>query len=84
MINADTRSILLVLMLLEPLLSQPINISGLDEYIHSNMDYFNVPGLSIAVVKDDRVILSKGYGFRENGTAEHVDENTRKWNCRAC
>ena len=34
------------------------------------------PGMAIAVVKDDKTVFAKGYGVRELGKAEKVDENT--------
>ncbi len=39
-------------------------INGIDEFIVSVMDEWEVPGLAIAVVRDGEVILSKGYGYR--------------------
>jgi len=35
-----------------------------------------VPGLAVAVVKDGRVLLAKGYGVRELGRPERVDADT--------
>jgi CubicO group peptidase (beta-lactamase class C family) len=32
--------------------------------------------MAIAIVKDDKVIFAKGYGIRELGKNERVDENT--------
>jgi CubicO group peptidase (beta-lactamase class C family) len=37
---------------------------------------WNVPGLAIAIVKDGGVWLAKGYGVRELGKPEPVDEHT--------
>jgi CubicO group peptidase (beta-lactamase class C family) len=37
---------------------------------------WGVPGLSIAVVRDGRVLLSKGYGVRALGAAEPVTDQT--------
>jgi CubicO group peptidase (beta-lactamase class C family) len=37
---------------------------------------FDVPGLSIAIVKDGKLILAKGYGVRKLGEPALVDENT--------
>ncbi|MBC2601029.1 serine hydrolase [Puniceicoccus vermicola] len=48
----------------------------LDSYIESGMSEWQLPGLSIAVVKDGESILVKGYGVREAGGSEPVDENT--------
>src|ERR1700731_652865 len=48
----------------------------LDNYIARAMKVFDVPGLSIAIVKDGKVVLTKGYGVRKMGEATLVDENT--------
>jgi len=37
---------------------------------------WRVPGFAMAIVKDDAVILAKGYGVRELGKPEPVDEHT--------
>lgn len=50
--------------------------SDLGAYIESGMKEWNLPGLAIAVVKDGKPILLKGYGVREAGKPEPVDENT--------
>ena len=49
---------------------------SLDSYIERGMKQWQIPGLSIAIVKDGKVLLSKGYGVRELGKEEKVDENT--------
>ncbi len=49
---------------------------SLDAYIERGMKQWQIPGLAIAIVKDGKVILSKGYGVREVGKADKVDENT--------
>ncbi len=36
----------------------------------------NVPGLSCAIVKDDEIIYAKGFGVREAGKTDRVDEHT--------
>jgi CubicO group peptidase (beta-lactamase class C family) len=40
------------------------------------MKTFDVPGIAVAVVKDDKVIHSKGYGVRSLNTKLKMDENT--------
>ncbi|MEO6613475.1 MAG: serine hydrolase [Chitinophagaceae bacterium] len=49
---------------------------SLDSYIERGMKQWQIPGLAIAVVKDGKVLLSKGYGVRELGKEDKVDENT--------
>lgn len=51
-------------------------LSELDSYIDSARKEWMVPGLSIAIVKNDSVIFSKGYGIRQYGKNDPVDENS--------
>ena len=48
-----------------------------DEYVRRVMQTFTVPGLSVAIVKDGKVILAKGYGVRRMGNPTPVDAHTR-------
>lgn len=50
--------------------------ADLDEYVARAMKTFEVPGLSIAIVKNGKVVLLKGYGVRKLGDPTPVDENT--------
>ena len=52
------------------------SLSGFDQYITKAMQDWKVPGLAIAVVKNDSVLLMKGYGTRTMGTSQPVDEHT--------
>src|SRR2546425_6411012 len=47
-----------------------------DAYVARSMKQFEVPGLAIAVVKDGKVVLAKGYGVRRLGDSARVDERT--------
>lgn len=49
---------------------------SLDDYIRQGMKDWNIPGLAIAIVKDGKVVVSKGYGVRDLDTRQPVDENT--------
>jgi CubicO group peptidase (beta-lactamase class C family) len=50
--------------------------SDLDAYVATAMTTFEVPGLSLAIVKDGKIILAKGYGVRKLGDSTPVDEHT--------
>jgi CubicO group peptidase (beta-lactamase class C family) len=50
--------------------------ADLDAYVVRDMKTFEVPGIAIAIVKDGKVVLAKGYGVRKLGDAAPVDENT--------
>lgn len=40
-------------------------LEGIDAFIEAQLKEWKVPGMSIAVVQDGKVILSKGYGYRD-------------------
>jgi CubicO group peptidase (beta-lactamase class C family) len=40
------------------------------------MKSFNVPGIAVAVVKDNRIVYMKGYGVSSIVTGKKTDENT--------
>src|SRR6202795_2418936 len=48
----------------------------LDAYVARDMKTFEVPGLSVAIVKDGKVVVAKGYGVKKLGEPAPVDENT--------
>lgn len=50
--------------------------TALDQYIENAQKDWEVPGLSVAIVKDGQVVLSKGYGVKEAGSREAVDGAT--------
>ncbi|MFD0751657.1 serine hydrolase [Mucilaginibacter calamicampi] len=49
---------------------------SLDVYINRAMTTWRIPGVAVCVVKDNQVVLMKGYGIKEMGLNERVDENT--------
>ena len=72
----------LVFIFLFPLLSLAQN---LDEKLKEIDDYANAvmtthktssAGMAIAIVKDDKIAFAKGYGLRELGKSDPVDQNT--------
>jgi CubicO group peptidase (beta-lactamase class C family) len=50
--------------------------ADLDTYVANSMKTFDVPGLAVAIVKDGKVVVAKGYGVRKMGDPTPVDENT--------
>jgi CubicO group peptidase (beta-lactamase class C family) len=50
--------------------------SDLDAYVHQTMLQWRVPGMAVAVVKDGKVVLARGYGVRELGKPDKVDADT--------
>jgi CubicO group peptidase (beta-lactamase class C family) len=52
------------------------DLSELDSYIEKAIEQWRVPGLAISIVKDDEVVLARGYGVRKIGEQTPVDERT--------
>jgi CubicO group peptidase (beta-lactamase class C family) len=66
--------ILAVLLLATPAASQAP--PDLDTWVQRTMTAFQVPGLSLAVVKDGKVVAARGYGVRKLGDPAPVDART--------
>ncbi len=49
---------------------------GVDEYISAQMRQLHIPGLSLAVVRDGRVVKSKGYGLAHVELNVPITEDT--------
>jgi len=65
-----------VLLFSTNLLSQPLTSEAIDNLVAKSMKAFDVPGMAVAVIKDGKVIHSKGYGVRSLNSQAKVDENT--------
>jgi CubicO group peptidase (beta-lactamase class C family) len=50
--------------------------ADLDAYVASSMKTFDVPGIAVAIVKDGKIVMAKGYGVRKLGESTPVDEFT--------
>ena len=51
-------------------------VEDFDKYAEAARQEWKVPGMSIAIVQDGKVILAKGYGVRELGKTAPVDADT--------
>ncbi|PYT66836.1 MAG: serine hydrolase [Acidobacteria bacterium] len=67
---------LLFLVSVPRVLAQNAPPADLDAYVTRVLKVFEVPGLSVAIVKDGKVVMAKGYGVRKLGESTPVDENT--------
>jgi len=50
---------------------------GFDAYVARVLEAFTVPGVAIAIVKDGKVVLARGFGVRQLGDSTPVDAETR-------
>jgi CubicO group peptidase (beta-lactamase class C family) len=68
--------LIFVLVCVQVLPAQTTPPADLDTYVANVLKTFEVPGVSVAIVKDGKTVLAKGYGVRKLGTSTPVDENT--------
>ncbi len=55
---------------------QNISNQAIDQVTENAMKTFDVPGISVAVIKDGTIVHSKGYGVKSLKTGEKVQSNT--------
>jgi len=51
-------------------------LEGLDAMVNKALETFRVPGVAVGVVIDGKVVLTKGYGLRDQANGLPVTENT--------
>lgn len=56
--------------------AQPFDTKAVDRIVTSTMKSWQLPGVAIAIVKNDRVVFLKGYGTKELGGTEPVTADT--------
>jgi len=49
---------------------------SLDTYVNRALTDWQIPGVSVCIVKNGKVVVMRGYGVKEMGSADKVDENT--------
>lgn len=49
---------------------------SLDAFMHREMERWQIPGAAVAIVKDGKILVSKGYGVSNIKTGAAVDEST--------
>ncbi|HEY0310120.1 MAG TPA: serine hydrolase [Luteimonas sp.] len=54
----------------------PAALAGFDAYVDEVRRTFDVPGIAVAIVKDDQVVLERGYGVRDRESGAAVDAHT--------
>ncbi|TVP46072.1 MAG: serine hydrolase, partial [Gemmatimonadales bacterium] len=54
----------------------PEILRGIDAFVEAGMESWGIPGLGLAVVKDDEVVYARGYGVLETGKERAVTAST--------
>lgn len=48
----------------------------IDRFIHAYMEYYTIPGMSLALIKDGEVAYHRGYGLQDATGDERVEDTT--------
>ncbi|MHC5539382.1 serine hydrolase, partial [Singulisphaera rosea] len=54
----------------------PIDTEALDRVVKAYLDYYKIPGISYAVIKDFKVVAHNGLGVKDSVTREPVTDDT--------
>ena len=57
-------------------LSASNKIERIESSVHKIMSTFQVPGIAVAIIKDNEVVLSKGFGVLKHGSKAPVNADT--------
>ena len=68
--------LLLVLFAFQAVVGQQAPGAEFEEYVNKAIKDWGVPGVAIAIVKDDRIVFAKGFGVRELNKPTPVDQQT--------
>lgn len=52
------------------------SINRIDNFIETYRRYYHIPGVSLALIKDGKVVYHKTYGVKNTFTNENLDDNT--------
>lgn len=56
--------------------AQPAPLAGFEAYAEKARADWDVPGMAVAIVKDDKIVFAKGFGVRKIGENVPIDEKT--------
>lgn len=71
------KKLLLLLLLLLPVVGfAQVDFKKLDAYLHKSRQEWGVPGMSIGIVKDGKLVYTKGFGEAKIGSKQSVDGQT--------
>lgn len=71
-----TRLLVLLICLSSTFLNAQLNEANLDTLIEETLKTFEVPGISVGILKGNEVVYAKGHGVRSLTTQKSMNENT--------
>ncbi len=71
-----TMLVLVLVLAVQAVAAQQAPGADFDDYVNKAIKEWGVPGVAIAIVKDDRIVYKKGFGVRELNKPAPVDVHT--------
>lgn len=65
-----------ILAITSTLKAQALTSGEIDSLVERSIKAFDVPGISVGVIKDGKIVYAKGHGVRSLNTKQPMDENT--------
>src|SRR4051812_43137820 len=56
--------------------AQSLDPAAVDRIVADTMTSWHAPGMAVAVVIDDKVVVAKGYGLEESGSTKPITPDT--------
>lgn len=73
----DKRWFLILLLAFSLMASAQIDEVKLDKLVQETLTTFDVPGISVGILKDDKIVYSRGHGVRSLTTNKPMDADTK-------
>src|ERR1700724_3373572 len=70
------RFLAILLLLVRVAFADALDPAKIDALAEAAIRAWNAPGVAVAIIRDDRVILAKGYGVKERGKPDRVTTRT--------
>jgi CubicO group peptidase (beta-lactamase class C family) len=70
------RTLLILIALVRFAAAQTLDVSKVDALAEAALKAWNAPGIAVAIIQDDRVLMAKGYGVKERGKPDAVTADT--------
>ena len=67
---------LLVLLIVSLSINAQIDAENLDNLVKETLQTFDVPGISVGIIKDGKIVYAKGHGVRSLTNKKEMNENT--------
>ncbi|MCB9211639.1 MAG: beta-lactamase family protein, partial [Ignavibacteriales bacterium] len=70
------KALFFLLIIINSISAQSYSEGLIDSIVNKTLQTFDIPGIAVSIIKDNKIVHSKGYGVRSLSNNLPVDENT--------